>query len=58
MAVAAFLANRIGFLDIVRVVEETLAAEPTQAPADLGAVHEADRSARRRAQGLIDALAA
>jgi 1-deoxy-D-xylulose-5-phosphate reductoisomerase len=58
MAVAAFLASRIGFLDIVRVVEETLAAEPSQAPADLGAVLEADGSARRRAQGLIDALAA
>ena len=58
MAVAAFLASRIGFLDIVRVVEETLAAEPSQAPPDLGAVLEADRSARRRAQGLIDALAA
>ena len=57
MAVAAFLASRIGFLDIVRVVEETLAAEPTQAPPDLDAVFEADRSARRRATGLIDALA-
>jgi 1-deoxy-D-xylulose-5-phosphate reductoisomerase len=58
VAVAAFLAGRIGFLSIARVVEETLGAEPQEAPADLDAVLEADRSARRRAEGLLDRLAA
>jgi len=58
IAVAAFLAGRIGFLDIARVVEATLSAEPAEACADLDAVLDADRCARRRAHGLIDGLAA
>jgi 1-deoxy-D-xylulose-5-phosphate reductoisomerase len=58
IAVAAFLASRIGFLAIARVVEEALAAEPQEACADLDAVLEADRAARRRAEALVARLAA
>jgi 1-deoxy-D-xylulose-5-phosphate reductoisomerase len=57
IAVAAFLASRIGFLSIARVVEETLAAEPLEAPPDLDAVLEADLAARRRAEALVARLA-
>jgi len=47
VAVAAFLDRRIGFLGIERVVEETLAALPHDAPADLAGVLAADAEARR-----------
>jgi 1-deoxy-D-xylulose-5-phosphate reductoisomerase len=57
-AVAAFLAARIGFLDIARVVEDTLArfyaarrAEPGSP--SLEAVYAADADARREADRLI-----
>lgn len=52
VAVAAFLAGRIGFLDIERVVEETLAALPATALNDVDAVIALDGEARRRAQTL------
>lgn len=52
VAVAAFLAGRIGFLDIERVVEGTLAALPTSAISDVDAVIALDGEARRRAQAL------
>jgi len=57
-AVAAFMAARIGFLDIARVVEDTLArfyavrrAEPGSPTLD--AVYAADAEARREADRLI-----
>ncbi|QDB78802.1 1-deoxy-D-xylulose-5-phosphate reductoisomerase [Georgenia wutianyii] len=52
--VAAFLAGRLGFLEITDVVEQVL-AEHDGVPAaalDLRAVHEAEAWARRRAQEL------
>jgi 1-deoxy-D-xylulose-5-phosphate reductoisomerase len=54
-AVAAFLARRIGFLDIARVVEDVLAATPSLGtPVEaLQQVHSADLEARRRAEEAI-----
>lgn len=52
VAVAAFLEGRIGFLDIERVVEGTLAALPAAELSDIGAVIALDGEARRRAQTL------
>ncbi|WIM13980.1 1-deoxy-D-xylulose-5-phosphate reductoisomerase [Enhydrobacter sp.] len=51
VAVAAFLARRIGFLDIARIVEDVLTATTGLAgPVEsLQQVHAADREARRRA---------
>ncbi len=56
VAVAAFLARRIGFLDIARVVEEVLAAstlssEPVES---VQQVHAADREARSRAEKAVN----
>ncbi|MEY3026283.1 MAG: hypothetical protein RLZZ238_1180, partial [Planctomycetota bacterium] len=63
VAVAAFIAGRIGFLDITRIVEQTLDAcsashgssgqQPTASC--LAEVLAADRSARTRAESLVDA---
>lgn len=52
-AVAAFLAGRIGFLDIASVVAETLSAIPARCPETLDDVAEADRKARDQAQQNI-----
>jgi 1-deoxy-D-xylulose-5-phosphate reductoisomerase len=52
-AVAGFLAGRLGFLDIARVVEETLTSMPGRAIASLDDVRETDASARRAAEGAI-----
>jgi 1-deoxy-D-xylulose-5-phosphate reductoisomerase len=52
-AVAAFLAGRIGFLDIAAVVAETLSAIPARCPETLGDVAEADARARAAAQQNI-----
>jgi len=54
VAVGAFLGRRIGFLDIPRVVEETLAAEGKEyaVAADLDSVLEADARARELASGF------
>ncbi|WP_027135352.1 1-deoxy-D-xylulose-5-phosphate reductoisomerase [Geminicoccus roseus] len=49
VAVAAFLDRRIGFLDIVAVIEEVLAGSDAGAPADLDAVYAIDAEARRAA---------
>jgi len=49
VAVAAFLDGRIGFLRIVDVVAETLAALPRRSPADLDDVLALDGEARREA---------
>jgi 1-deoxy-D-xylulose-5-phosphate reductoisomerase len=53
VAVAAFLARRIGFLDIVACVEAVLAETRPAAPGDLEAVAELDRTARRKAEDWI-----
>jgi 1-deoxy-D-xylulose-5-phosphate reductoisomerase len=53
VAVAAFLAGRIGFLDIVGVVEAVLEASLNPAPDTLDEVLGVDAEARRRAQALV-----
>jgi 1-deoxy-D-xylulose-5-phosphate reductoisomerase len=60
-AVAAFLADRLPFLDLPRVVEEVLAAWDATAPGnprDLDDVLEADRWARHRADEALTARGA
>jgi 1-deoxy-D-xylulose-5-phosphate reductoisomerase len=52
VAVAAFLAGRIGFTRIAALVEEVLCAYAPPAPASLGDVLAADHEARKRAQIL------
>jgi len=47
VAVEAFLARRIGFLDIIRIVAEVLERLPAARPASLDDVIELDRQARR-----------
>ena len=47
IAVACFLENRIGFLDIASLVSEVLAACDPDAPASIDEVLEIDREARR-----------
>nr|WP_295827729.1 1-deoxy-D-xylulose-5-phosphate reductoisomerase [uncultured Azospirillum sp.] len=58
VAVQAFLDRRIGFLDIERIVEETLTALPHRPLRDLAAVREADADARRDAAGRVSAIGA
>ncbi len=53
VAVAAFLAGRIGFLDIPRTVETVLDREPTRAVTELSDVMDADRRARGAAHDVI-----
>jgi 1-deoxy-D-xylulose-5-phosphate reductoisomerase len=45
-AVAQFINNTIGFLDIPRLVEEVLQKDWSGAPSDLGTIMDADRRAR------------
>lgn len=61
VAVAAFLGRRIGFLDIVRTVEETLSQLTRDGGGELTtleAVYEIDRRARICAEELVQKLAA
>lgn len=65
IAVGSFLAGRIGFLDICRIVEETLAVlEGSEAgliaktPISLAEVGAVDQAARRAAQRIAGSLAA
>lgn len=58
VAVAAFLARRLGFLDIAVVVEETLAALGHLAVPDLAAVLAADAQARAYAMRIAAGRAA
>ncbi|HWB47673.1 MAG TPA: 1-deoxy-D-xylulose-5-phosphate reductoisomerase [Stellaceae bacterium] len=51
-AVSAFIDERIGFLDIAAIVEETLAAMPVGPLASLDDVHDIDREARALAAEL------
>ncbi len=55
-AVHEFLSGRIGFLDIMEVVERTLGALPSQSPASLDEVVEIDRQAREVADGMVAKL--
>jgi 1-deoxy-D-xylulose-5-phosphate reductoisomerase len=55
VAVAAFLAGRLPFLAIPRVVETVLAEMPTLTSPDLAAVLAADAEARRRATAHLPA---
>jgi 1-deoxy-D-xylulose-5-phosphate reductoisomerase len=57
-AVAAFLARRIGFLDIAAIVAETLDAVTSAPTSSLEDVIAVDRDARRRASALIEARTA
>ncbi len=54
IAVAAFLEDRIGFLDIPVVIEETLAALPASEPRSLEEVEAVDAEARSRAAGCLE----
>ncbi len=55
VAVAAFLARRIGFTDIPVVIESVLERVSVTEPEDLQVVQTADQEARDLAQSLIDA---
>jgi 1-deoxy-D-xylulose-5-phosphate reductoisomerase len=55
VAVAGFLGGRLGFLDIARVVEETLSGMPAPAIASLDDVRDIDAGARRQAERTIGA---
>jgi 1-deoxy-D-xylulose-5-phosphate reductoisomerase len=55
VAVAAFLAGRIGFLEIAAIVADTLASYDPGAPDSLDGVLEVDAGARRIAGERIDA---
>jgi 1-deoxy-D-xylulose-5-phosphate reductoisomerase len=56
VAVAAFLAGRIGFLDIVETVERTLDASAPAKPDSIEAIIALDQAARRLATEKIAAL--
>ena len=53
VAVAGFLSRRVGFLDIARIVEQTLAKAPNGGLRGLDDVREADAAARAIAKQLI-----
>ena len=53
IAVGGFLANRIGFLDIARIVERTLEKVATCSMQSLGDVREVDSEARAVADSLL-----
>lgn len=57
-AVAAFLGRRIGFLDIIRTVEEALARTSASAPRSIAEVIDIDRQARAMANTLLSETAA
>ncbi|HSB10885.1 MAG TPA: 1-deoxy-D-xylulose-5-phosphate reductoisomerase [Blastocatellia bacterium] len=55
IAVASFLSRRIQFMDIPRMIEETMEAHRTQPCSSIEAVLEADRWARSYAEHLVHA---
>ena len=57
-AVAAFLSRRIGFLDIVRTVEQALARTDASSPRSIAEVIDIDRQARAMAQDLMSEMVA
>lgn len=56
IAVEAFLAGCIGFVDIPRVIETTLERVAVEEPASLAVVEAADRRARSRATNVVEQL--
>ncbi len=52
VAVEEFLAGKLGFLDIAKVVEKTLQVMPARPPGTIADVWELDREARRLASGM------
>ena len=56
VAVQSFLAGEIGFLDICRLVEDTLNDEAPADPVCLADIEEIDSNARRRARELTASL--
>jgi 1-deoxy-D-xylulose-5-phosphate reductoisomerase len=57
IAVHAFLGERLGFLGIAEVIEETLAQLPAEPVRAFESLYEADRRAREVAAGLISVRA-
>jgi 1-deoxy-D-xylulose-5-phosphate reductoisomerase len=57
VAVEAFLARRLAFLDIARVIEGTLEDADPQAVGSFDDLYEADDQARQIAAGLVERLA-
>jgi 1-deoxy-D-xylulose-5-phosphate reductoisomerase len=57
VAVHAFLAGRLGFLDIARVIEGALEASDPQPVRSFEDLYETDGEARRRAYELVERLA-
>ncbi|GHC10648.1 1-deoxy-D-xylulose-5-phosphate reductoisomerase [Cerasicoccus arenae] len=57
IAVDAFLSDRIGYCDIARIVEQTLAAVPACDPQGLEEILAADAEARRRAADFVQQIA-
>lgn len=53
IAVESFLSKRIGFMDISRVIAETMEAHLTQPCSSIESVLEADREARERAEMMV-----
>ncbi|AFJ01888.1 1-deoxy-D-xylulose 5-phosphate reductoisomerase [Methylophaga frappieri] len=53
VAVSAFLENRLKFIDIATVIEQTLMAVSSQTADDLEVILEADRLARQQAERVI-----
>ena len=58
VAVAAFLNRRIGFLDIVRLVDDAMARTAATAPHSVAEVVDIDRKARTMANSLMSEMAA
>lgn len=56
VAVAAFLGERIGFMDIPRVIEETLAQVANSRPRSVRDILEIDEESRRVAHSLVERL--
>jgi 1-deoxy-D-xylulose-5-phosphate reductoisomerase len=57
-AVSSFLARRIGFLDIIRTIEEALTRMNATSPHSVAEVIDIDRQARAMAQSLMSEMAA
>jgi 1-deoxy-D-xylulose-5-phosphate reductoisomerase len=56
--VAAFLARRIGFLDIATLVERVLARTAPPAPRSIAEVLDIDRAARKDVSSMIETVSA
>lgn len=54
VAVAAFLASRIGFLEIAMIVEDVLASYSAPSPRDIAEILDADAQARKAASRIVE----